>query len=559
MVGTYLLTNSLAIPVHSNYRFAVRSMFNSMSRISSGSKLNRPGEGPAEFGIAESFRFQIHNSNEANRGMGNAMSMVSSADSWMQSSQDILSRMGELAISGSDASKNSGDRANIDLEFQQLKSELSRIARQAKYSSLNVAGRDQMVIYNKDKETLQFSQLDGSQNYTYPVKLLNELSSVNDVQFAISANSVHANSLNGEQIYYIDNNRSLSRLDIEEGTLARDSSSINVGGLSVDEKGRLWFLEESASTPGVYSLHQQNSVTWREESAIVDGTQITDIASKQFSVYADRVYYLNTGGNIVSRSLFSPGNVNIELTPSTLSFVTTDGKFAISQDGLYLIDSPSSSVVRVVNLETQENTSFQVGENVAISALTISADNRELVFVDSNTNDVMGVKFEAGEKPTLGNVYTILEPTGLSGFGAFSLLGGSNRSNFRVHTGGEALQQMFVQTGDVRLYTLGLSRSSVDTIDKAQKSLAAIQKAIDRVTLQRSIMGAAFNRIESSVRSQQTYTDYLSIAESLLRDADIAEESALLAAERVKAEVSTSLLVRANQVPKALLRILAAR
>jgi len=104
--------NPAAISVYKGVRQAADALYSSMSKLSTGERLSRPGDAPADYGISEMLRYQIRNGTEAKRNIENARNMISSADSWMQATSDILTRMSELSVAASDSSKSPQDRAN---------------------------------------------------------------------------------------------------------------------------------------------------------------------------------------------------------------------------------------------------------------------------------------------------------------------------------------------------------------------------------------------------------------------------------------------------------------
>ena len=90
--------------------------------------------------ISERLRAQARNTAMARGNVDNAVSFTQTADSWLQKINDILGRMSELAISAHDDTKNSQDKANIQLEFAHMQDEISRITSKstaaAKYNGL---------------------------------------------------------------------------------------------------------------------------------------------------------------------------------------------------------------------------------------------------------------------------------------------------------------------------------------------------------------------------------------------------------------------------------------
>lgn len=535
---------------------SLQEMYGSMRRLSSGERITNPGDAPADYGISETLRYQIQNSQEAARNLEKATSLINSADAWLQTTNDILSRMKELAISSSDASKSDSDRESLNIEYQQLKEEVGRISREARYNGVQVAGRDQLLAYDADKETFVFSQLDGRESYDLNVKVLSGLKAANSADFFFDPSKGFTQSYDGKYIYYVDSNDSLVRYDIHEGEIVRDSSDSEDKGLEVDELGRLWYATETSTGSGAYSLRQHDFSSWVQDTSSISNTSITDMASKEFSVFQDRVYYVNTSGELVSRGIQDVNDMEVELDSTDFSFSTTDGQFAISEDGLFIADMTSSTTVRVTNVETQNSNSYTLESGITVSSLAFSADNRELAFVDSAEGNIHRIEMEAGDQPILSSGEILHYASGGSGFTGLNLDGGSHRAHFRVHSGPDAVHESFLTMGDVRLNALGLSRTRVDSAEAAGKALQDVHEAINRVTIQRSRLGGEASRIEKTYYSLLNYSDEVGVADSVIRDVDIAAETARMTDEQVRYQMTIALMAQANQQPEALISLL---
>jgi len=122
-IGT--VNNPTAFNVYSNYSKSSTGLQKSMSRLSSGVKgVEDDGAG---VGISERMRSQAKSTGMARSNVDNAISVLQTADGWMQEISDSLSRMHELAIESNDATKTDTDRQNIQAEFGQLSTEIERV------------------------------------------------------------------------------------------------------------------------------------------------------------------------------------------------------------------------------------------------------------------------------------------------------------------------------------------------------------------------------------------------------------------------------------------------
>lgn len=130
--------NTSAFNVFTSYTNNVTSMKTSMSRLSSGVK--SVTDDPSGLGISERMRSQIKSTGMSRQNVENGLSMLQTADSWMQKMNDMLKRMHELSIEAGDGTKTTDDLNNIQSEFKELQSEIKRVTSDsssaAKYNGL---------------------------------------------------------------------------------------------------------------------------------------------------------------------------------------------------------------------------------------------------------------------------------------------------------------------------------------------------------------------------------------------------------------------------------------
>ena len=130
--------NTSAFNVFSNYSNNIGKMRTSMSRLSSGVK--SVTDDPSGLGISERMRSQIRSTGMSRQNVENGLSMLQTADSWMQKMNDMLGRMHELGVEAGDGTKTDSDLNNIQSEFKELQSEIKRVTdgstAAAKYNGL---------------------------------------------------------------------------------------------------------------------------------------------------------------------------------------------------------------------------------------------------------------------------------------------------------------------------------------------------------------------------------------------------------------------------------------
>ncbi len=104
------------------------SMSKTLERLSSGFKINRAGDDAAGLAISEKMRGQIRGLNMAIKNAQDGISLIQTAEGALQEVHSILQRMRELAVQAANDTNTDEDREAIQLEIDQLKEEIDRIA-----------------------------------------------------------------------------------------------------------------------------------------------------------------------------------------------------------------------------------------------------------------------------------------------------------------------------------------------------------------------------------------------------------------------------------------------
>jgi len=117
--------NTSAFNVLASYSSNVGNMKKSMSRLSSG--IIRVTDDPSGVGISERMRAQIRSTAMARNNVDNGISLMQTADSWLQKINDMLKRMQELSVEANDGTKTQKDVNNIQTEFKELQNEIVRV------------------------------------------------------------------------------------------------------------------------------------------------------------------------------------------------------------------------------------------------------------------------------------------------------------------------------------------------------------------------------------------------------------------------------------------------
>ena len=116
-----------------------KGLANSLSKISSGLRINSASEDAAGLGVATNLESQVISTRQAMRNTNDGISIIQTAESAATEVTDILQRMRELAVQSSSETLADTERSFISDEFNQLRSEVGRIAAVTEFNGLQLA------------------------------------------------------------------------------------------------------------------------------------------------------------------------------------------------------------------------------------------------------------------------------------------------------------------------------------------------------------------------------------------------------------------------------------
>ena len=136
--GFRINTNTSSLNTYRAYGNAQAGLERNIERLSSGLRINRAADDAAGLAISNRMNNQVRGMQQANRNVQQGNNLLQTAEGGLNQIHSILARMRELAVQSSSDGVNADDRASIDLEFQQLKSEISRIGDGTEYNGMKL-------------------------------------------------------------------------------------------------------------------------------------------------------------------------------------------------------------------------------------------------------------------------------------------------------------------------------------------------------------------------------------------------------------------------------------
>jgi len=217
-----------------------------------------------------------------------------------------------------------------------------------------------------------------------------------------------------------------------------------------------------------------------------------------------------------------------------------------ANDGVSLINvtegalnEQSGILIRLRELASQAATGTVGSTERATIQLEFTALRNEIDRI-SQTTEFNGQKLIEGS----------LASTVSSGSHILVQVGLDSSSHSRINLNTE------VDLGAMTSSGLSIHELSVTSADAALTALEQVNTSIGILTAGRGKIGAVQNRLIRTISTISIAVENLSAAESAIRDADIAEEVALLTRNQILVQAATAMVGQANLIPQSVLQLL---
>jgi flagellin len=136
-------TNVSSLIAQQNLSNTSSALANNIGRLSSGLRVRSAADDAAGLAISEDFKASIRSLSQAKRNANDGVSLIQTADGSLKEVSGLLVRMRELAVQARNGTNNTTQRGYLNDEFQQLRSEIDRIANTTEFNGLALLDGDQ--------------------------------------------------------------------------------------------------------------------------------------------------------------------------------------------------------------------------------------------------------------------------------------------------------------------------------------------------------------------------------------------------------------------------------
>ena len=582
-------SNTSALYAVNASRKTDRDMETSMQRLSTGLRITNAGDDASGAAISDRMSANIKGIEQSIRNAGDVISMAQVSEGALGEASSVLQRIRELAIQSASDVMSATERNYIQTEVSQLLSEFDRVTRDTTFNEINVldgsfASRTFQIGIKKGESasvsvgSMRIDQL-GSYQQTSDVDSTDfDLSTgAKLVASASVANHVEADTMT------ISGQLGSANVTVNAGETARDiAKSINnvfeSTGVDASASTQLKFegLASSGNTGVVsvsFDLYGSNSSAVTISSSVNLGSTTS---ASNFTELRDSInaYTAQTGVEAVLATDFSYlyltqpegydikiADIDFDLETATDAVATTlGGAAAVGDTTLTVADSTgmaAGDLVTGVGIAPGTTiSSVTDGTTIVINtAVETAMANSDAIVV--GTDRVFKITGMSEDLTTAGYQADLFDKNHLSGNHDSAIVTGqvTMASSKQFTVNGDITKGLF--TTNPGAATLNkLSTISVLTRQKSTDALTVLDKAMDRINLERAKLGAIMSRMEKAVDNLSNVAMNTTASKGRIVDADFALESANLTRAQILQSSATAMIAQASKSMQTVLELL---
>ena len=497
----YINHNGMATNVANTLTSHYSNLSTSTERLSSGMRINSSADDAAGLAISELMRADIAALNQGVRNANDAISLIQTADGALGVIDEKLIRMKELAEQAATGTYDSTQRLMIDSEYQQMASEITRIANATDFNGIKL--------------------LDGT------------LSGVHDgsEMTATGALKVHFGTSNdsAEDYYYIEIGECTAQaFGLGSASTWDDAQERIVANLRNEMEKNI----EAAYKAGGYTEADKTAALGMLDEIMADiDTELSNMTDNADNIF-DLLGKWNDGG---ATDFNDAGKA--EATGSLDGIIA---KLRTDPDNNGLTDIEATANYNALSDREKEKLAYAFGMATLEKWATATAGAPE----GSTT------AFGTTAGTDLGNLSTI---------GAGGQINTNNKGGVAANVAtmlNDARDKAIRDTYHEMSGKINYAGQSIATQEDAQIALDAINTAIVEKDKIRAHLGATQNRLENTVTNLTIQSENLQNAESRIRDVDVATEMTNFVRNQVLTQSAVAMLSQANSMPQMAMQLI---
>ncbi|KJH77506.1 flagellin N-terminal helical domain-containing protein [Pseudomonas sp. ES3-33] len=560
-------TNITSLGVQKNLNKASDALSTSMSRLSSGLKINSAKDDAAGLQIANRLTSQINGLNVAVKNANDGISIAQTAEGAMQESTNILQRMRELALQSANGSNSDDDRTSLNQEFTALSGELNRISNTTTFGGKNLLDgsfqNTSFQVGSSANETISFGMGNLSASGLKGTYSSAEVTGgpMSAMAASVQGSTTTLKSTTVTGVAYAafaptgTEKLSVNGVDITLATTDNDSSKV-AAAIQLQVRaatGSTTFTAAAATATDPIAITNpagpvsiagadvgKFGLTAGTTSNKTDGPSIPPKGS--ILVNNTAVSWTGAAGSDVDKILADIAAVagvgSAKIVDGQISITSKDGTKLTLADNTGASDSGSLATLGLKSgtsdVKMTADTSLKIG-TTEIKITKGSDLDAVISSINSASAGATATKTADGKIQLSGKADIVISAGNTGSLGDLGLKAGISNASETQTT-----------VGDLDILSAAGSQQSVQALDAA----------IQQIDSQRAALGAVQNRFDSTVANLQSIAQNSTAARGRVQDADFASETAELTKQQTLQQASTAILSQANQLPSAVLKLL---
>lgn len=510
----------------------------STEKLSSGYKINRAADDAAGLAISEKMRRQIRGLTQASANAQDGISAVQTAEGALTEVHDMLQRMNELAVKAANGTNSVSDRQAIQDEIDQLVTEIDRVAETTKFNETYLLKGDRQAEL-ENTAVYSTTALPSSAKFGNGVTKLYEADGTTEIadEDALKAyldadpnakvikTPAAVTNPGTEATEGATGDYEITKTWTITGTIYANTGTDDTGAVQVTDANADTYFNDDLSLKANVKLWMGTGVG--SGAATLDGTTRNVELSKDATINND--VYAADGTKFTDATLTAA--IKADATTKVYTVAPTITPAVAAKAGTDYTYTPAG---KPALYDADGN---KISENGLDSYLDIAEDgtatikeHRELF-----TDDKGQTKLDDADM----DKYVAVEQTKTAVL------------NVDLHVGADATEnnQISMRIEAMSAECLGVDGLKIDGKDdsNALDAIETIKAAIQKVSTQRSALGAVQNRLEHTINNLDNVVENTTSAEAQIRDTDIAEEMVKYANNNILQQAGTSMLSQANQ------------
>lgn len=552
-------------------------------RLASGRRINSAADDAAGLAISNRQTSTIRGLDQAVRNANDGVSLIQTAEGALEESTNILQRMRELSVQAANGIYSDTDRATLNAEVQQLKSELDRIADTTSFNGQKILdgslGDIDLQIGAESNQTIGIS-IDGFSSSSLggsggdvigdTVSGASTLATLQGIDTdTLAVNDVTLTSLTGNTTVSAalsDINSQLQGVNVEASTLVTaEAAGVGTGALIAGTDTMTITVADNEGNNQAYIITGTSDLDDLVDKINSDTAVSASINDQGKLVLSqENVSAITVADNTTNDA--SSGFTNATATLASVVFSSTDGGDIKLEAGTA---AAAEAALDALNLNLQDDDGNTLGDTItAIASNDINAGDLIINGVEIGGIDA-GTGIAESITASIEAINLLADETGVVAFEAGA--GSNNQIGLRSTSGGSIAIEyganaassganVAALTGLVEQNAASGAGSiagvNISTAAGAQSAIDTIDTALEQINTTRSELGAVNNRLDFTISNLSNVSEKTSAARSRIVDADFASETAKLSRSQVLQQASQAILAQANARPQQVLSLL---